>query len=347
MPRLSLAQPSDAGHSQLVDKFGRQISYLRLSVTDRCDLRCTYCMAEKMQFLPRKDLLTLEELDGLCGVFIERGVRKIRITGGEPLVRQGIMGLFEALGERLGKGLEELTLTTNATQLARFAEPLYRAGVRRVNVSLDSLNPDTFEEIARRAQLPAVLDGIDAALDAGLKIKINTVALKHQNAGEIPDMVSWAHGKGMDLTLIEVMPLGETGEDRFDQYIPLPMVRDQLEQHFTLEDEDGSDRLGGPARYSRVDETGGRIGFITPLTNNFCAGCNRVRVTCTGRIYMCLGQDDHVDLRAVMRDGTPGHDALNNALDQAMGAKPERHDFRIDRPGAAPALPRHMSMTGG
>ena len=347
MPRLSLAQPSDAGHGQLVDKFGRQISYLRLSVTDRCDLRCTYCMAEKMQFLPRKDLLTLEELERLCGVFIERGVRKIRITGGEPLVRQGILSLFEALGERLGRGLEELTLTTNATQLARFAEPLYRAGVRRVNVSLDSLSPDTFEEIARRAQLSAVLDGIDAALDAGLKVKINTVALKHQNAGEIPDMVSWAHGKGMDLTLIEVMPLGETGADRFDQYIPLPMVRDQLEQHFTLEDEDLSDRLGGPARYSRVDETGGRIGFITPLTNNFCAGCNRVRVTCTGRIYMCLGQDDHVDLRAVMREGASGDDALNNALDQAMGAKPERHDFRIDRPGAAPALPRHMSMTGG
>ncbi|MEO0465731.1 MAG: GTP 3',8-cyclase MoaA [Pseudomonadota bacterium] len=331
----------------LVDTFGRQITYLRLSVTDRCDLRCTYCMAEKMEFLPRKDLLTLEELERLCGTFIERGVRKIRITGGEPLVRQGIIGLFETLGERLGQGLDELTLTTNATQLSKYAEPLYRAGVRRVNISLDSLNPNTFETIARRAQLPAVLEGIDAALAAGLKVKLNTVALKHENADEIPDMVSWAHDKGIDVTLIEVMPLGETGEDRFDQYIPLPMIRERLEQHFTLVDEDRADRLGGPARFVRVAETDQRIGFITPLTNNFCAGCNRVRVTCTGRIYMCLGQDDHIDLRSVMRDGEPGEAGLHTALEQAMGAKPEKHDFRIERRGDAPALPRHMSTTGG
>lgn len=340
-----LVTPSPA--AGLVDRFGRQISYLRLSVTDRCDLRCTYCMAEKMVFLPKSDLLSLEELDRLCAIFIARGVRKIRLTGGEPLVRRGILDLVDSLGSRLGQGLEELTLTTNATQLAASADRLARAGIRRVNVSLDSLDPGVFARVTRRAELPRVLDGIEAAREAGLEVKINTVALKHENADDIPGMVDWAHAKGMDLTLIEVMPLGETGEDRFDQYIPLPMVRERLEQRFTLEDLPGRDAMGGPARYARVAETGRRIGFITPLTNNFCAGCNRVRVTCTGRIYMCLGQDDHVDLRTALRAGSPGDARVHAALDAALGAKPEKHDFRIDRPGAAPALGRHMSMTGG
>ncbi len=335
------------GGGRLVDRFGRQVSYLRLSVTDRCDLRCTYCMAEQMVFLPKKDLLTLEELERLCAIFISRGVRKIRLTGGEPLVRRGILDLVDALGRRLGNGLEELTLTTNATQLAGAADRLVRAGVRRINVSLDSLDPDTFARVTRRAELARVLEGIDAALAAGLEVKINTVALKHDNAAEIPDMIAWAHARGMDLTLIEVMPLGETGEDRFDQYIPLPMIRDRLETRFQLEDLPQADALGGPGRYARVAGSGRRIGFITPLTNNFCAGCNRVRVTCTGRIYMCLGQDDHVDLRMALRDH-PGDDrAVHEALDRALGAKPEKHDFRIDRPGAQPALPRHMSTTGG
>lgn len=331
----------------LVDRFGRHISYLRLSVTDRCDLRCTYCMSERMQFLPKSDLLTLEELDRVANVFIDRGVRKIRITGGEPLVRKDIADLFDRLGQRLGSGLDELTLTTNGTMLAKHAEGLYRAGVRRVNVSLDSIIPEKFAEITRRGNLQQVIQGIEAALAAGLKIKINTVALKHQNADEIPAMVEWAHGLGMDMTLIEVMPLGETGEDRFDQYLPLPMIRDELDAHWTLIPLPKVDMNGGPSSYVRIEETGGKLGFITPLTNNFCAGCNRVRVTCTGRIYMCLGQDDHVDLRAALRD-TPGDDtALNEALDTALGAKPEKHDFRIERPGAAPALPRHMSTTGG
>ncbi|MEO1100260.1 MAG: GTP 3',8-cyclase MoaA [Pseudomonadota bacterium] len=331
----------------LVDKFGRSISYLRLSVTDRCDLRCTYCMSERMQFLPKSDLLSLDELDRVANVFIDRGVRKIRITGGEPLVRKDIADLFDRLGQRLGSGLDELTLTTNGTMLAQHAEGLYRAGVRRVNVSLDSIIPDRFAEITRRGNLQQVMQGMEAALATGLKIKINTVALKHQNADEIPSMVEWAHGLGMDMTLIEVMPLGETGEDRFDQYLPLPMIRDELDARWTLTPLPKVDANGGPSSYVRIQETGGKLGFITPLTNNFCAGCNRVRVTCTGRIYMCLGQDDHVDLRAALRD-TPGDDTvLNAALDKALGAKPEKHDFRIERPGAAPALPRHMSTTGG
>ncbi len=330
----------------LIDSFGRQVTYLRLSVTDRCDLRCTYCMAEHMTFLPRKDLLTLEELETVARAFIARGVRKIRITGGEPLVRKGIISLFQALGEELGRGLDELTLTTNATRLADHAEALYRAGVRRVNVSLDSIDPDRFREITRRGDLSQVLEGIEAAAAAGLKVKINTVALKHQNASELPAMVEWAHANGHDMTLIEVMPLGDTSEDRFDQYLPLTMVRDELEQRWTLEDLPADTAHAGPSRYVRIAQTGGKLGFITPLTNNFCAGCNRMRVTCTGRIYMCLGQDDHVDLRAALRGETPDT-ALDDALGRALGAKPERHDFRIETPGAAPALPRHMSVTGG
>ncbi len=330
----------------LIDRFGRQITYLRLSVTDRCDLRCTYCMAEHMSFLPRRDLLTLEELDTVARAFIARGVRKIRITGGEPLVRKGIMTLFEALGEQIGNGLDELTLTTNATRLANHAEDLFRAGVRRVNVSLDSIDPERFREITRRGDLAQVMDGIEAAAAAGLQVKINTVALKHQNGDEIPVMVEWAHARGHEMTLIEVMPLGDTSEDRFDQYLPLTMVRDRLEARWTLSDLPDRDALGGPSRYVRVEETGGRLGFITPLTNNFCAGCNRMRVTCTGRIYMCLGQDDHVDLREALRGRAP-QAGLDAALNRALGAKPERHDFRIETPGEGPALPRHMSVTGG
>lgn len=329
--------------SVMLDQFGRRINYLRMSVTDRCDLRCSYCMSERMTFLPRSDLLTHGELEQVAAAFIARGVRKIRITGGEPLVRRGIMDLMGRLGAMLGHGLDELTMTTNGTQLAGAAEGLYAAGVRRLNVSLDSLQPDRFAEITRRGALSKVLEGIDAALDAGLKIKINTVALKYQNMDEIPDMVAWAHERGMDMTLIEVMPLGDTGDDRIDQYVPLPMVRDMLEARWTLTDETRMDATGGPSAYTRVAETGGRLGFITPLTNNFCAGCNRLRITCTGRIYMCLGQDDHIDLRSVLRDGGDVH----AAIDRALGAKPERHDFTITQRNQAPALPRHMSVTGG
>ncbi|MEL7546209.1 MAG: GTP 3',8-cyclase MoaA [Pseudomonadota bacterium] len=337
---------SIAKHGPLIDSFGRQVSYLRISVTDRCDLRCAYCMSEHMTFLPKKDLLSLEELDRVATAFVKRGVRKIRITGGEPLVRKDIGDLFDALGRHLGHGLDELTLTTNATQLAKHADQLRRAGVRRVNISLDSLDANRFHEITRRGALKQVLDGIKAAQEAGLKIKINTVALKYQNVADLPDMIDWAHSQNMDLTLIEVMPLGETGEDRVDQYIPLPMVRDQLAERWTLTELGQTDASAGPSRYVRVEETGGKLGFITPLTNNFCAGCNRMRVTCTGRIYMCLGQDDHVDLRAALREADNPERALNDALDKALFAKPEKHDFRIQR-GAAPAVDRHMSVTGG
>ncbi len=339
-----LAKPDTA---PLVDSFGRQVTYLRLSVTDRCDLRCTYCMAERMQFLPKPELLTIEELDQVSSAFIRRGVQKIRITGGEPLVRRGMPELIKRLGGYLGNGLEELTLTTNGTLLEQFADLLVENGVKRINVSLDSLDPAGFEAITRRGKLDKVLAGIDAALAAGLKIKINTVAMKHDNLAEIPDMIAWAHGKGMDLTLIEVMPLGETGEDRVDQYIPLPMVRDQLRARWTLHDLQETERNAGPSRYVHVAETGGKLGFITPLTNNFCAGCNRVRVTCTGRIYMCLGQDDHIDLRAALRDSERPDQALNTCLDRALLKKPERHEFSIKSRGEAPALPRHMSVTGG
>jgi len=331
----------------LVDQFGRQITYLRISVTDRCDLRCTYCMSEIMQFLPKRDLLTIEELDRVAQAFVARGVKKIRITGGEPLVRKGMPELFERLGAYLGDGLEELTLTTNATQLADHADMLARNGVKRINVSLDSLDPDRFEKITRRRKLDQVLAGIEAARSAGLRVKINTVALKHENVGELREIISWAHARDMDMTLIEVMPLGETDEDRIDQYIPLPMVRDALEQHWTLEDQVAVDANAGPSRYVRIKETGGRLGFITPLTNNFCAGCNRVRVTCTGRIYMCLGQDDHIDLRAALRESDDPSAALDACLDQALFKKPERHEFKIDRRGQDPALARHMSVTGG
>jgi len=333
----------------LVDQFARRISYLRLSVIDRCDLRCAYCMPERMTFLPRAEVLTLEELHRLALGFIARGVTKLRLTGGEPLVRRDMVELVRALGRKLGADdggghLEELTLTTNGTRLAEFAEDLFAAGVRRINVSLDTRDRDAFARLTRRDMLPQVLEGIAAARAAGLKVKLNTVALKDVNEGEIPDLIAWAHAQGMELTLIEVMPLGEVAEDRFDQYLPLSTVRTDLESRFTLTP--SAHRSGGPARYFDVAETGGRLGLITPLTNNFCDGCNRVRVTATGQLFACLGGAEQVDLRAALRSESPD-ERLTEALDLAMRIKPERHGFRIDRPGAAPALARHMSMTGG
>ena len=333
----------------LVDQFRRRISYLRLSVTDRCDLRCAYCMPERQTFLPRADVLSLEELHRMALGFIARGITKLRLTGGEPLVRRDMIELVRALGRRIGAddgrgALEELTLTTNGTRLAEFADDLREAGVRRINVSLDTLDRESFARLARRDSLPQVLEGIAAARAAGLRVKLNTVALKGINEDAIPDLVGWAHGQGMDLTLIEVMPLGEVEEDRFDHYLPLSTVRAALEKRWTLT---GSmHRTGGPARYADVAETGGRLGFITPLTNNFCEGCNRIRVTATGQLYACLGGDERVDLRAAMRSPDP-EAALSDALDQAMRIKPERHHFAIDKPGAAPAVARHMSTTGG
>ena len=330
---------------KLTDNFGRDITYLRLSVTDRCDLRCTYCMAENMTFLPRKDILTFEEMDRLVAAFIARGVRKIRLTGGEPLVRRDVMSFIDGLSRHLKSGAaDEVTLTTNGTQLEQYADDLARAGVKRLNVSLDSRDPEIFKRLARRDKLSQVLNGIDAALEAGLKVKLNTVAMKGVNQAEIPDLMAWAHGKGMDMTLIEVMPMGAIDADRVDQFLPLTAVKDELDNRFTLTPI--AYRTGGPSRYMRVEETGGRLGLITPLTNNFCAGCNRVRVTCTGRIYMCLGQDDFVDLRGAMRGDNP-EAALDAALTRAMGAKPEKHDFDISKRDARPAVARHMSLTGG
>ena len=332
-------------NTPLTDSFGREITYLRLSVTDRCDLRCTYCMAENMTFLPRKDLLSLEELDGLCSSFIARGIRKIRLTGGEPLVRRDLMGFIKQLSRHRASGmLDDITLTTNGTQLSRFAKDLKANGVERINISLDSRDPETFQKLTRRAALENVLRGIDAAQGAGLKIKINTVALKGTNDAEIPDLMTWAHGRGMDMTLIEVMPLGEIDEDRVDQYIPLTAVRDELEKQFTLIDTPL--KTGGPARYVKVAETGGILGMITPLTNNFCAGCNRVRVTCTGQIYTCLGHGGKLDLREAIRGPKPQED-LETLLNMAMHQKPEKHHFDISNRGAAPTVKRHMSVTGG
>lgn len=328
----------------LVDQFQRRISYLRLSVTDRCDLRCAYCMPERMTFLPRKDVLSLEELHRMALGFIARGITRIRLTGGEPLVRRDMMELVRALGRSIGNGLEELTLTTNGTRLAEFADGLFDAGVRRINVSLDTLDRERFASLARRDSLPQVLEGLRAAREAGLKVKLNTVALKGVNEAEIADIVAWAHGQGFDATLIEVMPLGDVEEDRFDHYLPLLAVRDDLEQRWTLTPSDH--RTGGPARYFDIAETGGRLGLITPLTNNFCDGCNRIRVTATGQLYACLGGNERVDLRAALRSDDPEAE-LHRALDTAMRIKPERHHFAIEEPGSAPAVSRHMSMTGG
>jgi cyclic pyranopterin phosphate synthase len=328
----------------MIDPFGRNISYLRVSVTDRCDFRCVYCMAEHMTFLPKAELLTLEELDRLCGAFIAKGVERLRITGGEPLVRRDVMRLFESLGARLGHGLQELTITTNGSQLAKFAGPLARSGVKRVNVSLDTLDPRKFREITRWGDLSKVLSGIDAAQAAGLSVKINTVALRDVNDAEISSMLEWAHGRGMDMTLIEVMPMGEIDGDRVEQYMPLSLMRAQLEQRFTLDE--SPYRTGGPARYVRVRETGGRLGFITPLTHNFCESCNRVRLTCTGTLYMCLGQEDAADLRGPLRASSD--DALlNAAIDEAIARKPKGHDFIIDRRHDRPSVSRVMSLTGG
>ena len=329
----------------LIDPFGRAISYLRVSVTDRCDFRCVYCMAENMSFLPKAEVLSLEELDRVCSAFVSRGVKKLRLTGGEPLVRRGVMTLFESLSRHLRAGaLDELTLTTNGSQLARYAAELRAHGVRRINVSLDTLDADKFRAITRWGDLSQVLAGIDAALAAGLKIKINTVALRDVNEAEIPTLIEWAHGRGMEITLIEVMPLGEVGEGRLDQYLPLSMVRARLAERFTLDDIDY--RTGGPARYVRVAETGGTLGFITPMTHNFCESCNRVRLTCTGTLYMCLGQEDAADLRKPLR-ASESDELLFAAIDEAIGRKPKGHDFIIDRRHQRPALPRHMSVTGG
>jgi cyclic pyranopterin phosphate synthase len=329
----------------LVDRFGRSITYLRMSVTDRCDFRCVYCMAEHMTFLPKEELLTLEELDRLGTAFIARGVRKLRLTGGEPLVRRGIMQLVRSLSRHLGSGaLDELTITTNGSQLAGVAEELADCGVKRINVSVDTLDPEKFRAITRIGDLAKVMEGIRAAQAAGLAIKINTVALRETNEFEIPSMIEWAHGEGFDITLIETMPLGDIEPDRTDQYLPLSEVRSSLSERWTLEDI--PHRTGGPARYVRVAETGGRLGFITPLTHNFCESCNRVRVTCTGTLFMCLGQGDDADLRAPLRRSASDEE-LQAAISEAIDRKPKGHDFVIDRRGAAPALKRHMSMTGG
>ena len=329
----------------MIDPFGRAITYLRVSVTDRCDFRCVYCMAEDMAFLPKKDLLSLEELDRLCTVFIEKGVRKLRLTGGEPLVRKNIMHLVRALSRHLKSGaLEELTLTTNGSQLSRYAGELADAGVRRINVSVDTLDPDKFHAITRWGHLDKVMAGIDAAQAAGLDIKINAVALRDVNDMELPGMMRWAHGRGIDMTVIETMPMGEIDADRTDQYLPLSLLRTRLERLFTLTDIPF--KTGGPARYVEVAETGGRLGFITPMSHNFCESCNRVRLTCTGTLYMCLGQEDAADLRAPLR-ASEGNGLLAAAIDEAIGRKPKGHDFVIDRRTNRPAVSRHMSVTGG
>lgn len=329
----------------LIDPFGRHVTYLRVSVTDRCDFRCVYCMSEHMSFLPKRDLLTLEELDRVCSAFVERGVRKLRITGGEPLVRKNIMWLFRTLSRHLDAGtLEELTLTTNGSQLKKHAADLKACGVERVNVSIDSLDADKFKKITRWGALSTVMDGLRAADSAGLKIKINTVALKGFNEDEINDLLMFCHDHGFDLTLIETMPLGDIEGDRTDQYLPLSTVRARLAERWTLED--SPYKTGGPARYVEIKETGGRVGFITPLTHNFCESCNRVRLTCTGTLYLCLGQDDAADLRAPMR-ASDSDDLLHKAIDEAIGRKPKGHDFIIDRDQQKPAVSRHMSVTGG
>lgn len=329
----------------MIDPFGRDISYLRVSVTDRCDFRCTYCMAEDMAFLPKKDLLSLEELERLCSVFISKGVRKLRLTGGEPLVRKNIMHLVRQLSNHLESGaLEELTLTTNGSQLTRFADELAACGVKRINVSLDTLDPEKFREVTRWGDLSRVLAGIDAAQAAGIHVKINAVALKDFNDAELPSLMRWAHGRGMDLTVIETMPMGEIDGDRTDQYLPLSVLRADLERQFTFTEIPF--KTGGPARYVNVAETNGRMGFITPMTHNFCESCNRVRLTCTGTLYMCLGQDDAADLRAPLR-ASEANDLLAAAIDDAIGRKPKGHDFIIDRRTRRPAVARHMSVTGG
>jgi cyclic pyranopterin phosphate synthase len=329
----------------MTDPFGRTIDYLRVSVTDRCDLRCFYCMAEDMTFLPKADLLTLEELDRLCTAFIAKGVKKLRLTGGEPLVRRNVMSLMRSLSRHLATGaLSELTLTTNGSQLARFADELADCGVRRINVSLDTLDAEKFRAITRWGELDKVLAGIEAARAAGLAVKINAVALKGMNEDEIPSLMEWAHAKGMGLTLIEVMPMGDIGAGRIDQYVPLSLVRARLAKRFTMTDLD--ENTGGPARYVRVSETGGKLGFITPMTHNFCEACNRVRITCTGTLHTCLGHEDASDLRKPLR-ASPDNELLAATIERAIGLKPKGHDFIIDRRHNRPSVSRHMSVTGG
>ena len=328
----------------MIDPFGREVTYLRVSVTDRCDFRCRYCMSEDMTFLPRRNLLTLEELDRLCSAFVRLGVKKLRLTGGEPLVRRNIMSLFQNLSRHLDSGdLEELTLTTNASQLTQYAQELANCGVRRLNVSVDSLNRDKFKDITRRGDLNQVFEGLQAAKDAGLKIKINTVALKDVNDDEFNDLIKWCGDEGFDLTFIETMPMGEIDDDRTDHYLSLTQIRKDLEKNWTLEDIPL--KTGGPATYVSVGETGGRVGFITPMSHNFCEGCNRVRVTCTGTLYMCLGQNDQADLITPLRQ-SEGDDLLTQAIEEAISRKPKGHDFVIDR-NSRPAVARHMSVTGG
>ncbi|TCS61001.1 GTP 3',8-cyclase MoaA [Varunaivibrio sulfuroxidans] len=335
----------DTQTPSMTDPFGRRIRYLRVSVTDRCDFRCQYCMSEDMTFLPKADILSLEELDRVCSAFIRRGVKKLRLTGGEPLVRRGVMDLVRELSRHLRSGaLEELTLTTNASQLAKYAHQLAGHGVKRVNVSLDTLDPKKFAEITRRGALDKVLSGIDAARDAGLKIKINTVALRGFNEFELDDLVIWCAKRGFDLTFIETMPLGDIGGDRTEQYLPLSTVRARLSARWTLVD--NSHFSGGPARYVTLEESGQRIGFITPMTHNFCDTCNRVRITATGKLYMCLGQDSAVDLREPLRH-SESDVALNAAIDKAIALKPRGHDFTIEEGRSGPAVARHMSVTGG
>lgn len=337
-PVRDLAAPT---RPALVDGFGRAITYLRLSVTDRCDLRCTYCMSERMTFLPKALVLSIDELDAVASAFVELGVRKLRLTGGEPLVRRGIMDLVQSLSRHLKSGdLDEITLTTNGSRLAEFAPALAANGVRRVNVSLDSLNPETFARVTRGGDVSRTIAGIDAALAAGVRVKINAVALAADNAADIPDLIAFAHARRCDISLIETMPMGEVEADRTDQYLSLQTVRETLSSFWTLTDI--ADTTGGPSRYVRVEETGGRLGFITPMSNNFCASCNRVRLTCTGMLHGCLGREDSADLRAVLRGGGD----LGEAIREAVNAKPERHDFQIAR-GAAPSVSRHMSTTGG
>jgi cyclic pyranopterin phosphate synthase len=339
-------QAPDPTPASLIDPFGRGVTYLRVSVTDRCDLRCVYCMAEDMTFLPKKEILTLEELDRLCGAFIALGTDKIRLTGGEPLVRKGVINLVRSLGGRIGAGgLRELTITTNGTQLTKMAGDLYAAGVRRINVSMDTLDPGVFAAVTRWGKLEQTLDGIFAAKAAGLAVKINAVALKGVNENEFDRMVAWCGEHGFDLCLIETMPLGDIGGDRTDQYLPLSLVRSRLRQTWTLTDSDYA--TGGPARYMTVQETGGRIGFITPMTHNFCESCNRVRLTCTGTLFMCLGQDDAAEFRDLLRAPSTDDATLAQAIREAITRKPKGHDFVIDRRHQRPAVARHMSMTGG
>ncbi len=331
--------------TEMIDPFGRMVSYLRVSVTDRCDFRCVYCMSEDMTFLPKTDVLSLEELDRLCSAFIRKGVKKLRLTGGEPLVRRNIMSLFRDLGRHLETGaLEELTLTTNGSQLSRFASELVSCGVRRINVSLDTLDADKFHKITRWGKLDKVMGGLKAAQDAGLQIKLNAVAVRGFNDMELDDMLGWCGEQEFDLTLIETMPLGEIDEVRADQYLPLSEVRENLSKNWTLTDIPY--KTGGPARYVNVEETGRKLGFITPMTHNFCESCNRVRLTCTGTLYMCLGQDDAADLRQPLR-ASEADELLNAAIDEAIGRKPKGHDFIIDRTNNTPATTRHMSVTGG